>query len=134
MADQFNLKSEKDEREWKNWDGYIDPQGNFYQTKPIGMDYWCGSFNAHEEWADQYSEENDIDYLLGEDSRDTAKDYLIEVLGWASFGSSFGFDTPELCLPKKLTKPQEDTLFKLYQIKKLDMKNYYKNIGFEGGI
>lgn len=122
----FNFEPIKDEKEWKEWDGYIDLEGRFFQTKPSMVDYFMGSYNCHAEWAEVYLENKNINYLEGDNLRDTAQDYLVEVMGWVSVGFMSSMEEPHLCFEKSWTKHQENTLFKIFQLNEWDMKWYYK--------
>lgn len=48
----------------KSWDGYIAPDGTFHTTKPSDMDYWNGTYNAHEDFARKILE-NGLDSFGG---------------------------------------------------------------------
>lgn len=105
---------------YAGWDGFIDKKGNFYATKPIGVSWHNGTAFCHNEFAIQYLEENQI-----KTDKDP-KDYLIYDLGWCDYShmilSECGVDVNK---PKRLTKRQEETLFKLFELNKDDWKEYY---------
>jgi hypothetical protein len=102
------------------WDGFIDKEGNFYKTKPIGAGWYNGTANCHMEFAIQYLKEQGIKVDKDE------KDYMINTMGWCDYGhyvlSGRGVAVQK---PKKLTKEQEKTLFKLFELNKDDMTYYF---------
>jgi len=102
------------------WDGFIDREGNFYKTKPIGASYYMGTAFCHMEFAIQYLKEQGIT------TEGDEKDYLIDKLGWCDYAhmvlSGIGVSVN---IGEKLTKQQEKTFFKLFELNNDDMKKYY---------
>jgi len=148
FQEYFTLKNIEDVI---GWDGYIDPKGRFYLTKPNNANYWNGSYNLHADFADDYlriiKKINDIDYTIKEGIKNGrikdsflmgAKDYLVNVLGWVSIGYSNYQNEVYTCVPVenycglKPTKQQKEIAFKLYQLNNYDMDDYY--FKFEGKI
>ena len=112
------------------WDGFIDREGNFYKTKPIGVGWYNGSANCHYEWAYQYIKEQKIE--MDKDNKD-AKDYLIHRMGWCDI-SHLKLISNDVHVQKPLkgfSKEQEKTLFKLFELNNDDMKKYYKLLDIE---
>lgn len=106
----------------KGWDGFIDKEGNFYKTKPIGVSWYNGTAYCHMEFAIQYLEEQGITL-----EKEDEKDYLINVLGWCDYAHYTLTDLGvNVQTPKKLTKAQEKALFKLFELNKDDMTYYFK--------
>lgn len=104
------------------WDGFIDPQGNFYQTKPIGSTWYNGTANCHMEFAIQYLKEKSIKI-----DRKDEKDYLIKVMGWCDYAHFILLGSGvHVNKPKKLTREQEKTLFKLFELNEDNLNEYYE--------
>ena len=117
--DEIDLKPIKP---CKGWDGFIDPQGNFYQTKPIGIVYFKGSTDCHEYFARAY--------LKDKEYKGSAKDYITIKLGWCGYTHISGMEKG-ICISggKRLTKKQKDTLFELFVLNKDDLSCYESLVG-----
>ena len=103
------------------WDGYIDREGYFYPTKPIGIRWYKGTANCHYEWAVQYLKENNIEYSID------AKDYMIDVLGWCDISHlTLVSSTVYVNIPrnKGFSDRQAETLKKIFELNKEDMSKY----------
>lgn len=110
----------------EGWEGFVDKEGNFYKTKPIGARFYLGSINCHSDFIDQYIEENNIKIPKGM----YPKDYIIKELGWCAYGHSLYLgvyvNTPKLFDDnKKITEKQKISLLTLFELNNDDM-NYYK--------
>jgi hypothetical protein len=105
------------------WEGFIDVEGKFYQTKPIGMSYWNDSANCHDDFACEYLSYNNVtDY-------EDEKDYMVYTLRWVVYGHLISNGNVHVERPEgKLTKAQEDTLMKLFELNSDDMKEYFEYI------
>jgi hypothetical protein len=112
------------------WDGFIDREGKFYTTKPIGKGWYNGSANCHGDWACQYLRENNITLTLKDNIHDE-KDYLIYELGWCDMSHFIILENDiNITEPRMgFSKAQEETLFKLFELNNDDMKKYYDAIG-----
>jgi hypothetical protein len=130
--------------EAKDWDGYIDPKGRFFRTKPNYSDYWMGSFNLHKDFAYDYLREiekiDDVDEAIKEglktgkikdDWLNGAKDYIVHVLGWVSIGHSNITEEVYTCVPQqqycglKPNEIQKRIALKIYEMNNYDMKDYF---------
>jgi hypothetical protein len=134
--------------DYAHWDGYITPDGCFYTTKPSYTDYWNGSYNCHQDFADDYvycvlgNEEIDstvkeLVKQLEERNKDEwyringAKDYVVEFLGWVSIGHSNMTGEVYTCVPHKeyfghkVTEIQKKIALEIYQANKYNMKDYF---------
>jgi hypothetical protein len=126
LNEQFDFNPVKDLKDCKGWDGYIDPYGNFYKTKPRGATFYMGSANLHAEFADAYLEHTKEKY------KDDGKDYLVYNLKWISYG--FLILTGNECYvmtphnKKDITKAQKDKLFSLFQLNGDDMQLYFDSV------
>ena len=110
------------------WDGFIDPQGNFYESKPRGISYWNSSCNCHREWAIHYLATVDPFWKDTKKHRDPV-DYLVLEMRWISYGYIQSLGEVHVETHKYMTKAQKDTLFKLFELNKDDMKKYFEIIG-----
>lgn len=128
---EFDLIADKIE---EGWDGFIDPNGNFYPTKPVGINYWNGSFNVHKDCAEVYVEKNYPNWKIESkehpesDNIINEMDYLIMVKQWMSFTNidgRFYFSTPTFD-NKKITKKQKETVFKIFKINDYPMDVYFE--------
>lgn len=99
------------------YDAFIDPEGNFYGTKPSVLDYWNGSYNYHSDWAYEHLHAKQITYAA------SAKDHLVKNMGWISVSVDFikrwssGLELPN----GKITTAQAETLYLMWAAAELDM-------------
>lgn len=130
FVDEFDLEPGQPV---SGWDGYVDPKGNFYTTKPSGIGYYQGSFNLHADWADAHYlakgiRENELrGKIVGDIEILKTMDYLIYADGWVSCTFNLG-DRIYIQVPNKerLTEAQRKTVFSLFEINKYPMDVYFR--------
>jgi len=124
----------------KGWDGYVDPRGQFYRTKPSDTIYWNGSCNCHTDWADIYYMVKGVDpdsfrgsFWIDQFGQKneilTAEDHLVNVERWASCAFNCGgyiYITPPRLEKGLLTTAQKETIFKLFALNGYPMDVYYE--------
>jgi hypothetical protein len=127
MNEEFSFEPVEKLDDCVGWDGYIDPKGNFYKTKPRGTAWYMGSANLHAEFAGAYLEH--IDGAYAANMKD-AKDYLVNELGWISYGClillgmEVYIEAPSRRSKHKVTAEQKKKLRELFFLNKDDMKIY----------
>lgn len=129
--DEFLVAEDKPEQVMEIFDGYIDPKGVFYGTKPTGLYSYKGSGLLHDEFARMY-----LKKYLGDDYggiRDP-KDALIEHHGWISVTFEFvilkgKMDVSTPHNKRRITEAQKQTLMRLFQLHHKDMNAYFQAIG-----
>jgi len=135
----FELNPAKTDEEIIGWNGYVDLEGNFYKTKPLGISYYNGSSNLHRDWADAYMlsigyEDYEIpkNVIINGQTQHIygCQDWLVYGEGWVS--CTFDSECVGIHLnikgynSKYLTKAQKEILFKIFKLNNFPMEDYYR--------
>jgi hypothetical protein len=67
-----------------DWDGYIDPEGNFYGTRPTGMPEHNFVDDCHEQFALEWLAKKYGTHIPKLSHRETCKDAILRLEGWVS--------------------------------------------------